>query len=261
MISILDVPYSSRGEWRFRLLGTTVRVLPWFWLSVLLFSGGGDLGAVMIWVAVCFVSILVHEMGHVLAFRLYGTRSEAVLYAWGGLAIPDSDLPRGTTADLLIALAGPCAGFCFAAVVIALAAMAGAHFQASLRLFVLPSLNAIIYPPNADDLTHMQGYFYLNHLLNTLLHLNIYWGLVNLLPVYPLDGGRAARAILEKSDPIYGKRRSLRLSALAGVAIAILGLLEHNLYLVFLFGIFAAGSAQLMEDEHPIYKPRPFRDY
>ena len=50
-----------------------------------------------------------------------------------------------------------------------------------------------------------------------MLYVNIFWGLVNLLPVYPLDGGQIARELLELASPADGVRQSLWLSVIAAV--------------------------------------------
>ncbi|HME08693.1 MAG TPA: site-2 protease family protein [Bryobacteraceae bacterium] len=93
-----------------------------------------------------------------------------------------------------------------------------------------------------------KNFGYLGHVLvNDLLFLNIAWGLVNLLPVYPLDGGQIARALFELHDPQGGQRRSLRLSVIVGAAMVLIGILARSLYLVALFGLLAASSAQTLE--------------
>ena len=89
----------------------------------------------LIFAIVVFVSILVHELGHALAFRRYGTASRIVLYHFGGLAIPEES-PWGESQwrlsddrpernEIVISLAGPVAGFLLAAVVIGAVRLAG----------------------------------------------------------------------------------------------------------------------------------------
>ena len=62
----------------------------------------------------------------------------------------------------------------------------------------------------------------LDELIWFLLQINIFWGIINLLPVYPLDGGQIARELFVQSNPQAGIANSLRLSltAAAGVAVA-----------------------------------------
>ena len=60
--------------------------------------------------------------------------------------------------------------------------------------------------------------------VDTLLWVNIFWGLINLMPVFPLDGGQVARYAWLKRDPWGGVRKSLWLSVIAGVLVAVVGL-------------------------------------
>lgn len=231
-----------------------MRVHPWFWLTTL-FMGAmqQDTGAALIWVAVCFVSILLHEIGHVVAFHAFGERAEVILYSWGGLAVPALGRRLGTFGQTVVSLAGPAAGFCLAGVVAGVAMFAGAQFQLVFHTLVIPSLTA--WFPFADYPDASMSSYYWNVLLNDLLFVNIYWGLVNLLPVYPLDGGQAARALFVRRDPTRGRRRAIKVSAIVAVIVAVLGLITRSMYLVIMFGILAAGSAQMLEAEPAIFRP------
>jgi Zn-dependent protease len=255
MPTLTDCPQSNAGEWAFRLFGVPVRVKFWFWAACLLTGANRDeTSAILIWVAVCFGSILLHEMGHVVAFRLFGTPAEVVLYGWGGLAIPRRGV-RGALARLTVSLAGPAAGFCAAGVVAAAAWYAGARIHLGWYLF-LPWLAA--YPSAAGATPGTSSYLWYV-LLNDLLFVNLYWGLANLLPVYPLDGGQASRALFEQSDPSGGRRKSLILSAALAVAIALVGVLQRSAYLVVMFAVLAVSSLQALETERSRTGHRPPR--
>jgi Zn-dependent protease len=246
MPTLTDCPQSNAGEWSFRIFGVPVHVKFWFWAACLLTGANQDeASAVLIWVAACFGSILLHELGHVGAFRLFGSEAEVVLYGWGGLAVPRRGV-RGTLARLTVSLAGPAAGFCAAALVVAAAWFAGAHIRLGWYLF-LPWL--VAYPPAASGATPGTSSYLWYVLLNDLLFVNLYWGLVNLLPVYPLDGGQASRALFEQSDPARGRRNSLILSAALAVAIALAGALEKSGYMVVMFAVLAVASLQALEAE------------
>ncbi len=254
--TILDCPGSTRGEIKFRFFGIPVRVQPWFWMTTIFMCANRETGAALIWVAVCFVSILLHEVGHVIAFQAFGEQAEVVLYSWGGLAVPKRGIRMGTFAETVISLAGPVAGFCFAVLVTAVALVAGAKFHLVFHTLVFPSLTASFHTTNPSD--YLRTYYW-NVLLNDLLFVNIYWGLINLLPVYPLDGGRASRALFEHHNPARGKRRALVVSVIAAVVVAVLGLITQSMYLVVLFGVLAAGSAQMLEADRPIFRPSQYR--
>jgi hypothetical protein len=104
--TLVDCPESRAGEWNFHVFDIPVRVKIWFWIVILLIGGEQAPGALAIWIAVCFGSILLHELGHVSAFRLFRERAEVVLYGWGGIAIPDRRV-CGWFPRLMIALADP----------------------------------------------------------------------------------------------------------------------------------------------------------
>jgi membrane-associated protease RseP (regulator of RpoE activity) len=244
MPTLTDCPQSDSGAWSFRIFGVPVQVKFWFWAACLLTGANQEeTSAILIWVAVCFGSILLHEMGHVFAFRLFGTEAEVVLYGWGGLAIPRRGV-RGALARLTAPLAGPVAGFCAAGAVAAVAWYAGARIHLGWRL-LLPWLRAA--PPAAAGADPGTASYLWYVLLNDLLFVNLYWGLVNLLPVHPLDGGQVSRALFEHADPLGGRRKSLILSVSVAVALALVGVLEKSGYVVVMFAVLAVSSLQALE--------------
>src|SRR5262245_2940933 len=160
------------------MFGTPVRVHPMFWvLTVLLgwrYMGdpGFGIGYLVLWVAVVFVSILLHEFGHVLTGRLFGAYSRVVLYSFGGLAIGSLDLRRRWQ-RVLVSLAGPAAQL----------ALAAAIWWGVLPL-VHPPQHAAWKGPVAETIV-------------MLLEINIFWPVLNLLPIWPLDGGKVIRELCE----------------------------------------------------------------
>ena len=223
---LLDEPPRSQGDLIFSIAGIPVRVHPMFWLVALLLGLGATGGKpipIAIWVAAAFVSILVHELGHALVARSYGFEPRITLHAMGGLA---SYLParREPKSNIAITLAGPAAGFLFAMLVIL--ALRASGRQVELTWSVSPLVQ--IYFDRFDNLNLHQFVFY-------LLYVNIYWGLLNLLPVYPLDGGQIARDLLTLADPGEGLRRSLWLSVLVAGGIAVYSLAQGSMYLGMMF--------------------------
>ncbi len=254
MPTLTDCPQSNAGEWSFRIFGVPVRVKFWFWAACLLTGANQEeTSAILIWVAVCFTSILLHELGHVWAFRLFGTNAEVVLYGWGGLTAPRRGVRSGL-ARLTVALAGPTAGFCAAAAVAGVAWYTGARISLGWYLF-LPWLRAV---PGASAAIPGTASYLWYVLANDLLFVNLYWGLVNLLPIYPLDGGQASRALFEQSDAAGGRRKSLILSVAMAVAIAVAGIFSKSGYMVVMFAVLAVASLQALEEERarPWNRPR-----
>lgn len=155
----------------FSLLGFPVRI-HWTFGLLALFVGGGlraktpdQWTGVAIAMAVVFVSILVHELGHALAGRRYGARPEISLHGMGGVCyLPGARFSRKQ--NILVSLAGPAGGFLLAAV--------------SFAVFILfrPEERLVL------------------HALSISLFVNIVWTVLNLLPILPLDGGQVFRDIL-----------------------------------------------------------------
>ncbi|HQV95560.1 MAG TPA: site-2 protease family protein, partial [Anaerolineales bacterium] len=84
--------------------------------------------------------------------------------------------------------------------------------------------------------------------LTMMLWVNVFWGLINLLPVFPLDGGHVARNILLLYDPVGGVRKSLWLSVIVGGLMALAGfVLFRSVYTALLFGLLAFQSYQALQ--------------
>ena len=245
---LFQPPPPTRYDLRFNLLGFPVRVHPLFWLiALLLGSSSGDPLQILIWVLVVFISILIHELGHALAFRRYGLASQILLHFSGGLTVPESTLwgsrwanvALGPNEQIFISVAGPGAGFLFAALIIGAVLAAGGSIITTKLLGFIPLPGLAMLP---------FGGAILGAFVTSLLWVNIFWGLINLMPVYPLDGGNVARYILLQVDPADGVRKSLWVSVIAGGIIALLAFFFlHSLYMAILFGFLAFQSYQSLQ--------------
>lgn len=237
----------TRYDLRFSIGDIPVRVHPLFWLIALLLGFSGDLLTILIWILVVFVSVLVHELGHALAFRFYGIRSQIVLHAMGGLTIPEA-APLGfgwarvsptPHQEVVISLAGPLAGFAFAMLVMLGVVVSGGALFTSRLFGILPLPLTAILPFGGN----MPSIF-----ATMLLFVNIFWGIFNLLPVFPLDGGQVTRNILIQYDPWDGARKAQWVSVIAGGVIALFALLVmRSVYVALLFGILAFQSYQSLQ--------------
>src|SRR6185369_13014867 len=87
----------------------------------------------------------------------------------------------------------------------------------------------------------------LNVVIWDALQVNILWGLVNLLPIYPLDGGQISRELFTLGNPRAGVIQSLQLSVGVAVLVAIYGLLQSSLFLCIMFGLLAYSSFQTLQ--------------
>ena len=87
--------------------------------------------------------------------------------------------------------------------------------------------------------------------MTMLLFVNVFWGIFNLLPVYPLDGGQVTRNALIQYDPRDGVRKSLWVSVIAGAVIALVGgFLMDSVYIALLFGVLAFQSYQSLQGRY-----------
>lgn len=244
---LFQQPPPTRYDLRFSIAGIPVSVHPLFWLIALLLGSTGDIVLVPIWVLVIFVSILVHELGHALAFRRYGQRSHIVLHFAGGLTIPEpvywgrgiANVALTPNQEIFISLAGPGAGFLLAALVIVLVVASGGSVVTTWLLGFIPLPVTALMP---------FGGRILNVMISMLLWVNVFWGLINLVPVYPLDGGNVTRYALLQADPVDGIRKSLWISAIAGALVAFVGLLFlRSIFMALLFGLLAFQSYQSLQ--------------
>lgn len=237
----------TRFDLRFSIAGIPIRVHPLFWvIAILLGSNSNNLLMILVWIVVVFVSILVHELGHAFAFRRFGQPSNILLHFSGGLTIPES-LPWGSgyatvsltpNQHIFVSLAGPFAGFALAALTLAVGTALGGQIILSTLLGFIPF--PIVLLPYGSGM--------LNEIFLTFLWVNVFWGIVNLLPVFPLDGGHVTRYVLIQSDPWNGLRTSLWISVITGGLLAVTGLLVMNsIYMAFLFGLLAFQSYQMLQ--------------
>lgn len=237
MPTVLDIPPASRGVLNFKMFGVPVQIQPWFWVTTVVLGWSQDSLSTLLWVLVVLVSILVHEFGHVTAYRAFGSHGAVLLYSWGGLAIPAREI-RGTGQRIVVALAGPFAGFLLAAITVLAAINLGAQIDFGVHMMIVPSLSALF--PREAYVDHL----YWVILVNDLLFVNFYWGLMNLLPVMPLDGSHVSRAILERGRPSGWRTPWLILSAGVAFAIAGVALYSRSLYVTVMFLLLAVGSLQ-----------------
>lgn len=156
----------------------------------------------LIWIAAIFVSILVHEYGHALTSRYFGQKPRIQLVAFGGLTYPEGPRLRGWR-EFLVVLNGPVFGF----------------LLFLLCLFLLST-----------------GFFKNPYIIDTLkifTWVNLFWTIVNLLPVMPLDGGQLLRVVMESIFGAKGFKYAIFTSVLLSCAFSIF---------FFFIGYFLVGA-------------------
>lgn len=241
---LLGEPPQTQYDLHFSLFGIPVRVHPFFWvIAILLGFSAGELIDLLVWVIAMFLAILVHELGHALVMRRYGFSPRIILYGMGGLASSGPaqayrSAGNSTQAQILISAAGPGAGFLLAGLVIVLLELVGPGVQLVLLHDVVP----FVMPAGRV------GSYALTVFAWDLLFISIFWGVMNLLPVYPLDGGQIAQRILVAANPGDGVRQSLRLSMVTAIGVAVAGLLlMREPFIAIMFGFLAYFSYRALQ--------------
>jgi Zn-dependent protease len=220
-----------------RLFGVEIRIhLTFFFLLFFVWtteSANQDIAAA--WrglglVGILFGSVILHELGHALVARHDGVPTKGiVLLPIGGVTILDEaqPMPDPATAwkrDIRIAVAGPLVNLVIAGVS-ALVLVSTVH---GFQLLGKPLLHS-------------------SQLLRSLVWANVYLGLFNLLPAYPMDGGRVLRALFSRQmDPVRATQRAVRIGHVFSILFMMVGILMANWWLVMI-GLFLFLGAQLEE--------------
>jgi len=224
MLSVEPTAYDVK----FSIFGIPVRIHPAFWIvGTLLGYQVGNFRLTMIWIVCLFVSILIHELGHALVARHFGWPPHILLYHFGGLAIFQPGYRYTRQRAILISLAGPGAGFVLFAIVSGFEAWLIAEHQTGTEW-------AIRLLQSTGD--HQSGAAYA---IMQLQWINLFWGIMNLLPVYPLDGGQVCSELLNARSSRRGLLWTHRVGMATGAAAALFFL---NLQMVFA-GLMFGGIA------------------
>jgi len=252
MVGAPETPY----DLRFRFLDVPVRIHPMFWLvSAVLGWQNHDLGAVALWVACVLVSILVHEYGHALMGKAYYGSPSIVLWGLGGLCYSQSE--RQTPGQrLAVILAGPGAGFALFGLLLLVTSLLfqispSEHLDAILSLVGFSHFPGSVVSKFIEGAHSKGGGVFL---ATTYLHLawiNLMWGLVNLLPLWPLDGGQATQILLSFVDRSRGPRWGHIVSLLVAGALAVVVVTwTKDMFLTLFFGYFAVVNYQVLQTLH-----------
>jgi len=216
----------TQYDLRFRIFGIPVRVHPFFWLLaafVVWDAVGGQMELVAVGIACVFVSVLIHELGHAAVAIAYGWPPRIMLYHFGGLATfePTGGLTPGRS--ILISLAGLMAGF----------ALYGLVW--GIEFYLLQTQSPLLRQPAVSV-----AIFFLKWI-------NLYWGILNLLPVFPLDGGQVSRALFMQFSRGGGVSASLKLSLITAGGLAAYFFLHQQMFIGIMMASLAASSYQQLQ--------------
>lgn len=169
---------------RFSLFGIPVAIKPSFWLIALLLGFDRRMPASLLsqflamWVVIVFVSILAHEMGHAIVARRFGARTSITLFVLGGYTTWEAGTPLSPFRRVAVAASGSGVGFVLGGLVWALSAAGVLSPEGNLLRLGLSLFVAV----------------------------NLFWGILNWLPIRPLDGGHIFSGLAQILTPRHGER-------------------------------------------------------
>ncbi|HYL13193.1 MAG TPA: site-2 protease family protein [Terriglobales bacterium] len=222
-----------------RIFGIAIRVhltffvLPLFiWWTEYASHGKADTARDFALVGIIFACVVFHELGHALVAMRAGVPAKSItLLPIGGVTmLDDSRLLAESSAgkvnwqrEVRIALAGPAVNIFLALI------------SAGLIAALLPEAQLWTWP-----------FLHASNLLRSFVWANIYLAALNLLPAYPLDGGRILRALFSRTtDPVHATRRAVVIGQALAMLLMLLGMLL-NVWLAMV-GFFLFVGAQLEE--------------
>ncbi len=201
----------------FALGNIPVRVhLPFLFLSAFIVMNAGDPRLILSGVAIIFVSVLIHELGHALMGKAFGLTPQIDLHGMGGTTSwAHKNVSSG--AKILISLAGPSTG-----IVIGLILKYGPFFEGQhLSLLARGIIGQIIF-------------------------VNLGWGVLNLLPMLPLDGGNVMHQLIAMITGTDGERPARIISIVVGVLAAIAGYMYFGLFTAILVAMLVGQNVRAL---------------
>jgi stage IV sporulation protein FB len=210
-------------ELRLRLFGIPVQVELIFFLIVWLIGrrAGDTPGRQMVWVALAFAGVLAHELGHALTARAFGATPRIVLYGMGGVTYWSPRAPLGAWKHVAVSAAGPGVG-----VALGLAAWVARHVAGLTR---------------DDGLAGLA--------LGDFIWINLGWGLFNLLPMMPLDGGNILAAGLGGLLGARGRLTARWVSIVVALAAGAFALVAGAYFVAALCALFIYTNVQGLRAE------------
>jgi stage IV sporulation protein FB len=217
--------------WSFNIgsiAGTAIRLhitfllfLLWVFFESYVSGGAGAAWQSLVFIVLLFTCVVAHEFGHILTARQFGVTTPTVtLLPIGGVAQLER-IPEEPGQEFLIAIAGPLVN-----VVI------------TTLLVVFGDANLHAAAAAAVDNTHIP-------LLDRLAAVNLFLALFNMIPAFPMDGGRVLRALLAKR---LGYVRATEVAAVIGqfvaFALGFIGLMSNPVLIFIAIFVYLAASSE-----------------
>jgi len=211
-----------------KIAGTAVRVhvtfllfLIWIWAAYYQQGGANAAWEGVAFVVLLFLCVLLHEFGHVLAAKRYGVNTpDITLWPFGGIANLER-IPEKPSEELVVAIAGPLVNVAIAALLLLF-----------LGTTIDPAALMKIEDPKIDLVAKLAG-------------ANIFLVLFNMIPAFPMDGGRVLRALLAIK---LGFARATELAASVGQTLAIvlglIGIFSNPMLVIIAIFVFLAAAGE-----------------
>ncbi len=208
--------------------GTAIRIHVTFllflaWIFGVEYAAGGPQAAwsSLLFIVLLFLCVLLHEFGHIFTARAFGVRTpDVILLPIGGVARLER-IPEKPSEEFLIAIAGPAVNVVIASLLVVLA---GANLSAG-HLAALESADV--------------------SMIDRLAAVNLFLALFNLIPAFPMDGGRVLRALLASR---LGYVRATEVAAMIGqwvaFALGFLGLFGNPLLIFIAIFVYLAAASE-----------------
>lgn len=193
----------------------TIRFPFWVVAFVIGYINTMDVMGALMWLFIIMLSVLVHEFGHALTAKYFGQKSSIELIAFGGVTIRKGGRKRlDLWKEFLVVLNGPLFGFA-----LALVAYLGMTFA---------------------------GTTVLEKLCQILFYINIFWTLINLIPINPLDGGQLLSIFLEGIFGAKGVKASYLIGGILGLGFCFTGFVLNYFLLGAVLFIFSLESFRML---------------
>jgi Zn-dependent protease/CBS domain-containing protein len=216
-----SVKIGSFGGTEVRIHVTFALLLAWIWFAHYQVGGTTAAWQGVVYILAVFFCVVLHEFGHVIAARRYGIRTpDITLLPIGGLARLER-MPEEPWQEFVIAIAGPLVNVAIAVIIV-------------VALNYTVGLEAIgqIDNPRADFFVRLAG-------------VNVFLVLFNLIPAFPMDGGRVLRAIIAIWQPWS---RATQIAATIGQGFAFvlgfIGLLYSPMLIFIAIFVYLAAAAE-----------------
>jgi stage IV sporulation protein FB len=213
---------------QFRLFGFPVFVQLFFFLTIGIIGPNDSIVQIALWIAIAFVGVLIHEMGHAWAARSFGLDPVIQLHGMGGVTSWQPTKSLNTWQRLVLSGSGPAIGIAVGLLVMA--------------------IGTAVRPESESALWWAFRYAYF---------VNLGWGVLNLFPVLPLDGGQIVSTLAERVVGPVGRTIATAASLLLLAGLSLWAIRNGDFFLTILAAILAVGNFQALLADRTKAPARP----